>query len=117
MFDQSQRAFNFYEQALGLASLTPCALELESFLFGHSVVLPVYRLNVTQASCEFVNTNIRPHQPDSASASVGASVEVEALLNRLSGQPKLRPNRKDGLWLSTSSLADISNRSGENLDE
>lgn len=117
MFNQSQRAFNFYEQSLGLASLTSCALELENFLFGRSVVLPVYSLNVSQASCGFVNSNIRPHQPDSASASGGASVEVEALLSRLYGQPKLRPNRKNGLWLSTSSLTDISNRSEENLDE
>ena len=113
MFNQSQRALNFYELALKLTSLTSCALELENFLFGHNVVLPVYRLNVTQASCEFIGTNIRPHQPDSTPTSEA----VEASLLRVYGQPKLRPNRKDGLWLNASSLADISNRSGENLDE
>lgn len=113
MFDQPQRALNFYELALEVTSLTSCALELENFLFGHDVVLPVYRLNVTQASCEFIGNSIRPPEIDSTCASEA----VEASLSTVYGLPKLRPNRKDGLWLSTSSLADISNRSGENIDE
>jgi hypothetical protein len=113
MFDQPQRALIFYELALEVTSLTSCALELENFLFGHNVVLPVYRLNVTQASCDFIGNTITPPQSDSTSASVA----VEASLSRLYGQPKLRPNRKDGLWLNASLFADISNRSRENLDE
>jgi len=113
MFDQPQRALIFYDLALEVTSLTSCALELENFLFGHNVVLPVYRLNVTQASCDFIGNTITPPQSDSTSASVA----VEASLSRLYGQPKLRPNRKDGLWLNPSLFADISNRSRENLDE
>lgn len=113
LFDQSHRALYFYEQAIEFSSRSPCAAELENFLFGNNVEVPVYHLNVTRATCEFIRHSTRPEQ----SKSTSTLADVDESLKSLYGQPKVRPKRKNGRWMSESLISDISLVAGENLDD
>jgi len=113
LFNQPQRAERFYLKALELTSLSSCPSELQMWLFGQSVVLPVHSFDIDSASCEQIRIKLQSLADPSALAAVTAGVS----LGNLYGQQKLRPQWRNGDWLAGSSLTNVWNDNLENIDD
>jgi hypothetical protein len=113
LFNHPQRAEGFYHQALELTSLSSCPSELQTWLFGRDVVLPVHSFDAASASCEQIKTRLQLLADPSALTADTADVS----LSNLYGQQKLRPQWRGGDWLAGSSLANVGNDNLEKIDD
>lgn len=57
LFDQPQRAKQFYREALSIASRSSCAVDIREALFGQTVLLPVTDLGLGRSSCSETSLN------------------------------------------------------------
>ena len=113
LFNQPQRAEAFYRKALEFTSLSSCPSELQAWLFGREIELPVHSFDVASASCEQIKTSLRSLADPSAMTADTAGI----LLGNLYGQQKLRPQWRGGDWLAGSSLAHVWSDNLENIDD
>jgi hypothetical protein len=103
LFNQPQRAEDFYHKALELTSLSSCPSELQAWLFGREIELPVHSFDIASASCEQIRTRVQ----SLAAPSVKTADTADLLLDNLYGQQILRPQWRGGDWLAGSSLENI----------
>ena len=103
LFNQPQRAEAFYQQALELTSLSSCPSELQEWLFGREIELPVHSFELASASCKHITAKVK----SLADASLMTADTAGVSLGNLYGQQILRPQWRSGDWQTGPSLANV----------